>query len=205
MIRNLVYKFNNLIYDIDNVAYIIAQRVSFENEPLRQRITDVTQKNNLDRVKRVLDLAYTEVNEFCYPYTKIPDRIGCAPVPAGCADPHKRYWLAHNPALVGTTDRDCDVSFSEDFSRCIDENGISDAIEYIISLHLPPTTSLTTVDYVREHINEYFIWRVMMDWLPLNAPEIAKDYKDKVEEIETEIKSALTARMRFTTIKPSTF
>lgn len=163
MKRDLIFLFDNLRYDIDNVAYIVAQRT--DNTELRQKITDVTQDNNLDRVKRMLDLAYAEVNDLCYPYTKV-----LPGAPAG-----------------------------RDF------NDISDKLRYVVHLDMPATTAKSTLELVRERINEYFTWKVMEDWLKLNAPDLARDYTDKTKEIGESIQSVLTSRMRMTTIKPSTF
>ena len=163
MKRELIFLFENLRYDIDNLAYIIGQRAA--DDTLRQKITDVTQKNNMDRVKRMLDLAYAEAKDLCYPYTKVPPIA-----PAG-----------------------------RDF------NDISDKPRYVITLYMPPTTAKSTPEVVRERINEYFIWKVMEDWLAINAPEMAKDYAGKAESIGEEIQRVLTSRMRMTTIKPSVF
>lgn len=163
MKREIIFLFKNLRYDIDNLAYIVGQRTA--DVGLRQRISDVTQENNLDRVKRMLDLAYAEVNNLCYPYTKV------APV----------------------------APMGRDF------NDISDKMQYVIHLEMPPTTAKSTLEVVRERINEYFIWRVMEDWLNLTAPDLARDYTDKTNEIGLSIQAVLTSRMRMTTIKPSTF
>ena len=113
----------------------------------------------------LIDLAYAEAKDLCYPYTKVPPIA-----PAG-----------------------------RDF------NDISDKPRYVITLYMPPTTAKSTPEVVRERINEYFIWKVMEDWLAINAPEMAKDYAGKAESIGEEIQRVLTSRMRMTTIKPSVF
>lgn len=68
MNRQLIFVFDNLKYDISNMAYIIAQRAS--NEITKKQICDICEDNNLDRIKRVLDLAFAEVRNLCYPYAK---------------------------------------------------------------------------------------------------------------------------------------
>ena len=163
MKRELIFLYENLRYDIDNLAYIIGERA--QDEGVRQRIKDVTQGNNLDRIKRMLDLAYAEVNDLCYPYTKVPP---IAPM-------------------------------GRDF------NDISDKMRYVIHLEMPYDTAKSTLEVVRERINEYFAWKVMEDWLKLNAPDLAKDYEDKAKELGTSIQQALTSRMKVGRIKPSTF
>ena len=162
--RDLKFLYTNLKYDIDNIAYIIGERV--QDDGLRQRISDVTQDNNLDRVKRMLDLAYAEIGQFCYPYTK---------------------------------------TFPSPMKGGVDVNNISDATEYVISLHMPFFVAESTFVSAKEHMNEYFIWRVMLDWLNLTAPDIANTYADKLQTLETAIRSDVKSRMTITHIKPSVF
>lgn len=163
MERDLIFKYSNLKYDIDNIAYIIGERV--EEPGLRQRITDVTQLNNEDRVKRMLDLAHAEVNEMCYPYTKV------------VADPETES----------------------------DDNDYNDETQYVVSLNMPADTAESTFNVMKQHINEYFIWRVMLDWLALTAPNMLKEFDDKLKGLEYDIKSDISARMKITHIKPSVF
>jgi hypothetical protein len=78
-------------------------------------------------------------------------------------------------------------------------------MRYVIHLEMPNDTAKSTLEVVRERINEYFAWKVMEDWLKLNAPDLAKDYEDKAKELGTSIQHALTSRIRVGRIKPSTF
>lgn len=163
MERELIFLYDNLIYHIDNTAYIIGESV--QDEELKQRIQDVTQKNNLDHIKSVLDLAYAEVNNLCYPYTKIP------------------------PA----------APMGRDF------NDLSDKKRYVIHLVMPPTTAKSSLELARERINEYFVWKVMNDWLKITAPDIAGKYSKDESKMGDLIQEALTPRMKTLSIKPSTF
>jgi hypothetical protein len=114
----------------------------------------------------MLDLAYAEICQFCYPYTK---------------------------------------TFPSPWTGGTDENDIGDAEEYIVELHMPFFVSESTFTSAKEHMNEYFIWRAMLDWLKLTAPDIANVYADKLNDLESEIRSDVKARATITHIKPSVF
>ena len=67
----LIFKRDQLQYDIDNLAYIEGSVMPNETEPHNKHmVQDVGQEGNIDRVTRVLDLQVTKVKELLYPYTK---------------------------------------------------------------------------------------------------------------------------------------
>lgn len=68
----LTFDRKNLLYDIENYAYVEGDIMPTDNENTRHQVIDIGQDGNIDRVTRVLDLAYAECVEFMYPYTKIP-------------------------------------------------------------------------------------------------------------------------------------
>lgn len=67
------FSFENLLYSIENLAYVEGDVMSLamDGEPIRAPVIDVGQDGNIDRVRRVLDLAFAEVVEALFPYTKL--------------------------------------------------------------------------------------------------------------------------------------
>ena len=63
-----------LLYDIENMAYVIADTGSTDHG--LHRVTDICQKWNIDRVSRVLGLAYSKVNSVLSPILciRVPQR-----------------------------------------------------------------------------------------------------------------------------------
>lgn len=68
----IAFKRAEILYDIANYSYVEGDILKFENENARHQVFDITQSGNIDRVTRVLNLAYSECVEMLYPYTKEP-------------------------------------------------------------------------------------------------------------------------------------
>ncbi len=69
----LTFKKKEIIYDIENIAYVEADLLKeVADEHRRHLIADICQDGNIDRVQRMLDLVYREVTEMLYPFTKTP-------------------------------------------------------------------------------------------------------------------------------------
>jgi hypothetical protein len=66
----------NLLYDIENCAFVEGDIMPTDNENTRHQVIDIGQDANIDRVTRMLDLAFAECVEFMYPYTKVPCEDG---------------------------------------------------------------------------------------------------------------------------------
>lgn len=60
-----------LLYDVRNYAYVEGDIMQGEEHDKHQ-VQDVGEDGNVDRVTRVLNTAFSEVVEFCYPYSKTP-------------------------------------------------------------------------------------------------------------------------------------
>lgn len=71
----LTFKRAEIIYDVSNYSYVEADVIPEGDECRRHQVFDISQDGNVDRVTRVLNLAYSECVEMLYPYTKqeIPD------------------------------------------------------------------------------------------------------------------------------------
>lgn len=59
-----------LVYDIENYAFIEGDIMQTDDEHVKHQVFDIAQDGNVDRVSRVLNLAYDECVELLYPYTK---------------------------------------------------------------------------------------------------------------------------------------
>jgi hypothetical protein len=66
----LTFKRDELLYDIRNIAYVEGDVMPADSEHDRHQVMDVGEDGNIDRVTRVLDVAFAECVEFLYPYSK---------------------------------------------------------------------------------------------------------------------------------------
>lgn len=67
----LKFKREQLLYDCANYAYVEGDVMEAGTEHDRHQVTDICEDGNVDRVTRVLDLAFAQCVELCYPYTKV--------------------------------------------------------------------------------------------------------------------------------------
>lgn len=65
----LVFKRDQLLYDISNYAFVEGEIMGEEAEHARHQVKDIAEEGNVDRVNRVLSLAHDECVEQLYPYT----------------------------------------------------------------------------------------------------------------------------------------
>lgn len=66
----LLFKRDQLLYDIKNNAYIEGSVMDAESNHNRHMVQDVGEAGNVDRMTRVLDLRVAKCRELLYPYTK---------------------------------------------------------------------------------------------------------------------------------------
>lgn len=66
----IILRQDELLYDIKNLAYITGETIPDEEANRRQLVQDIGEAGNLDRVKRLLELAHAELQELLFPYTK---------------------------------------------------------------------------------------------------------------------------------------
>lgn len=60
-----------LLYDISNIAWTVADCPGIETHALHQ-VRDICQEGNIDRVSRVLGLAYSQILSVLFPILKAP-------------------------------------------------------------------------------------------------------------------------------------
>lgn len=67
----LIFKRDQLMYDIENISYIEGSVLPKDTEAHnRHMVQDVGEEGNVDRVSRILDLCHAQAKETLYPYTK---------------------------------------------------------------------------------------------------------------------------------------
>lgn len=64
-----------LIYDIENQAYILGDLLPEEQQHTRHIIQDICQGGNLDRTTRIIDLAVFECIQALHPFVKTPNDL----------------------------------------------------------------------------------------------------------------------------------
>ena len=70
VIAVLIFKRDDLLYDIKNYAFIEGSISETDSNHVRHTIQDVGEDGNVDRVTRVLNLTVAKCKEMLYPYTK---------------------------------------------------------------------------------------------------------------------------------------
>lgn len=66
----LVFHREALLYDITNYAFVQGDVMKTKDEHERHQVMDIGEEGNVDRVTRVLNLAYQECVDMLYAYTK---------------------------------------------------------------------------------------------------------------------------------------
>lgn len=66
----LLFKREQLLYDIKNIAFVEGDTMDDEQYHLRHIVQDIGEEGNIDRVTRKLNLAHSECVELLFPFTK---------------------------------------------------------------------------------------------------------------------------------------
>lgn len=92
---------------------------------------------------------------------------------------------------------------------CIKDEELDDKLEaserYEIELVLPKEFSRTTVVLLNELIHDYFVCRVLGEWLGTTFPTAQPYWKERLEELKTRMKQALLGRRKPLRRKQSMF
>lgn len=76
----LVFHREQLLYDIENYAYIEGHVWGEENQHAQHTLVEICEEGNVDRVNRILGAVHAAAVEMLYPYTKqepIEDEVIC--------------------------------------------------------------------------------------------------------------------------------
>lgn len=74
------------------------------------------------------------------------------------------------------------------------DDTLEDTDEYIVQLLVPDDFSQTTVTLLERLIHELLVDMVMADWMSITKPESKANWQEKIEQVETEIRTNLNGR-----------
>lgn len=94
-------------------------------------------------------------------------------------------------------------------SECVAGEELDDTLvapeRYEIELTLPATFSRTTVVLLKELIHNYFVCRVICEWLGMIYPDSRAYWEGRLEDIKSRMKSATLARRKRLRIRQHPF
>lgn len=83
---------------------------------------------------------------------------------------------------------------------CIQDEELDDKLvvpeQYEIEMALPEKFSRTTVLLLKELIHDYFVCRVLVEWLGITCPTAQPFWKERLESLMAKIKHALLGRRK---------
>lgn len=179
----LLLRRRELEYDLANVGYIEGDVMKTENEHDRHQVQDIVEDGNIDRVTRMLDLAYAECVEALFPYTK--------------REVDRRTFVHNLPTTRGVFslgDAECFALSDKDGFVLIAED--VDDRDYVIELLVPDDYSKSTVMLLLRYIHEYMVCRAMEDWMSITNPPAAGKWEEKRKEMDASIREAVNFRTR---------
>ena len=85
------------------------------------------------------------------------------------------------------------------------ENTLETPKSYYISLDLPEGFSRTTVGLIKELVHNYFVVKVISEWIGMLYPDMRPYWERRLEEIKNRLKTATIPRRNRLRIKQSLF
>lgn len=173
-IVRMLFARESLVYDIRNTAYIVGKT---HEAPIE--LTDICEGGNIDRVDRVIDMAYHEVEEMLFPYTKGEIQV--------------------NEHRIAEIDDYCDDT------GILGDIDPSERV-YDLQLKCSADISETSLKLVRAYIQEYITMRVLHDWTTLVWADGAAIFVDKLASAGDGINKAMqTKRIGKVTVRKQPF
>ena len=74
------------------------------------------------------------------------------------------------------------------------DNSLDETEVYTIRLLVPDDMAKSTITLINKLVHEYMVNRVLADWLSITKPSSKANWEDKLDKIQDEIRTRLTAR-----------
>lgn len=186
----LLFKRSELLYDIKNYAYVEGDVMQVKTEHDRHQVQDIGETGNIDRVTKVLDLAYAESVEALFPYSKqeVEQETEMDNMPTVVYD--------EEPAEGGSDGVKTPTHEDDKAEGKTEGEANAKTQDYEIQLLVPDAYSKTTVTLLVRYIHEYMVCRVMADWMSITNPTSAPKWKEKEQEMLESMKEAVNFRTK---------
>lgn len=186
----LLFKRSELLYDIKNYAYVEGDVMQVKTEHDRHQVQDIGETGNIDRVTKVLDLAYAESVEALFPYSKqeVEQETEMDNMPT--------VVYAEEPAEGGSDGVKTPTHEDDKTEGKTEGEANAKTQDYEIQLLVPDAYSKTTVTLLVRYIHEYMVCRVMADWMSITNPTSAPKWKEKEQEMLESMKEAVNFRTK---------
>lgn len=186
----LLFKRSELLYDIKNYAYVEGDVMQVKTEHDRHQVQDIGETGNIDRVTKVLDLAYAESVEALFPYSKqeVDQETEMDNMPTVVYD--------EEPAEGGSDGVKTPTHEDDKAEGKTEGEANAKTQDYEIQLLVPDAYSKTTVTLLVRYIHEYMVCRVMADWMSITNPTSAPKWKEKEQEMLEAMKKAVNFRTK---------
>lgn len=186
----LLFKRSELLYDIKNYAYVEGDVMQVKTEHDRHQVQDIGETGNIDRVTKVLDLAYAESVEALFPYSKqeVEQETEMDNMPTVVYD--------EEPAEGGSDGVKTPTHENDKAEGKTEGEANAKTQDYEIQLLVPDAYSKTTVTLLVRYIHEYMVCRVMADWMSITNPTSAPKWKEKEQEMLESMKEAVNFRTK---------
>ena len=186
----LLFKRSELLYDIKNYAYVEGDIMQVKTEHDRHQVQDIGEIGNIDRVTKVLDLAYAESVEALFPYSKqeVEQETETDNMPTVVYD--------EEPAEGGSDGVKTPTHEEDKAEGKTEGEANAKTQDYEIQLLVPDAYSKTTVTLLVRYIHEYMVCRVMADWMSITNPTSAPKWKEKEQEMLEAMKEAVNFRTK---------
>lgn len=175
----LTFRRSELLYDINNLAFVEADIMKSEDEHGRHQVYDICEDGNVDYVTRAMDKAFAECVELCYPYSKV------------AVNAVEGTEAGDLPVTTGTT-----TAARVDGDKLVmeknDVKGVTE--EYVLRLRLPDDFSQTTLNVLTRYIHDFMVYRVLADWMSITNAGSTADWAGKAQSLEEQIPIKLNSR-----------
>lgn len=184
---------DELLYDIKNVAYVVADTLKTEDEHDRHQVFDIGEDGNVDRVTRVMNLSFAEVVEWLQRFTRLEVGRPCNVSPNGVVT--QKEGCTCKGAGHHTGSEICGGNAIPSQNKGVpmtmiggyQDNEFEAPEEYMVICRVPGSTSITTLTLLKELIHEYVIECVLEDWLGITAVEVQPIWTAKKEATKEKI------------------
>lgn len=165
---------DELLYDVKNEAYSLADAGLGDDVTGRMRVQDVGEPGAVDIVTRGLGLAYAELQDALFAYAKVG--LGTGTLLTRLGERGVGDGVADDAVVVG-------------------DDRLAEPGEYVVRLVVPEGVAVQSVDLVKELAHRFMVVRGLWSYLSLVWPAGAERYGAEGSALLERMQTALNSRV----------